>query len=96
MTLLKNASALLTDSGGMQKESFLLHTPCVTLRSTTEWPETLVGHANQLITQPQMIPKAIRAVALDQKPSSRMELSKNPFGNGYASAKIVRIIEQTT
>lgn len=93
LALLKNARCLLTDSGGMQKESFMLRVPCVTLRTTTEWPETLVGKANRLITNPKNIPSEVLRVALDDNLKNRIRKLKNPYGDGHASARIVRLIE---
>jgi len=96
LSLLKNAACLLTDSGGMQKESFLLHVPCITLRSTTEWPETLSRKANQLINDPRLIPKTILATASNAQLRNDIRSLGNPFGDGHASSSIARLIEQKT
>ena len=95
LSLLKNASCLLTDSGGMQKEAFLLHVPCVTLRQTTEWPETLVGGANRLVAQPKRIPRAVYDAASDETLRRRISELKSRFGDGHASSRIANIIEKT-
>lgn len=95
LCILKNSACLLTDSGGMQKEAFLLHVPCVTLRSTTEWPETLTKGANRLVTNPEMMPQRIVDAALNRGLRERIADLKSPFGDGHASRRIANIIQET-
>jgi UDP-N-acetylglucosamine 2-epimerase (non-hydrolysing) len=95
LSLLKNASCVLTDSGGMQKESFMLHIPSITLRSTTEWPETLAGGSNRLLTRPELIPRVVLSIAFDESIKRGIRGLKNPFGTGHASARIAQILEES-
>ena len=88
LRILDNAKALLTDSGGLQKEALFLQTPCITLRDETEWTETLENHTNQL-TGPH--PEKILQ-ALQKLPSSEAFEGHNPFGDGNSATQISAIL----
>jgi UDP-GlcNAc3NAcA epimerase len=94
LSLIKNASCVLTDSGGMQKECFMFHVPCITLRTSTEWPETLRDHANQLVPNPKRITGKVLQVVSDEGLRARIRSLENPFGDGRASMRIAKILER--
>ncbi|MFQ5569465.1 MAG: non-hydrolyzing UDP-N-acetylglucosamine 2-epimerase [Rhodothermales bacterium] len=87
LTLVRHARLVLTDSGGLQKETFWLGVPCVTLREETEWVETLDHGWNQLVG---CDPDRIRAAA-HQLPSGPQRAFGVP-SQGTASETIVRAL----
>ncbi|MDI6857855.1 MAG: UDP-N-acetylglucosamine 2-epimerase (non-hydrolyzing) [Dehalococcoidia bacterium] len=87
LALEKEAHRVLTDSGGMQKEAFLLGVPCVTLRDETEWPETVACGWNTLAGA-----DAERIAAAVERPPPTGD--RPPlFGDGHAAEKIVRVLK---
>ena len=80
--LLRNARAVLTDSGGVQKEAYLAAVPCVTMRSTTEWTETVDAGWNVLV---DLDAEAALAALRRRPPPERPQL----YGDGRAGERVV-------
>jgi len=80
------APFIITDSGGLQKEAYMLKTKCITLRETTEWPETLTGGWNTLVgTDEDKILEAI-----DTQPKKYRD---GLFGDGRAAERIKEYVD---
>jgi UDP-N-acetylglucosamine 2-epimerase (non-hydrolysing)/UDP-GlcNAc3NAcA epimerase len=90
LTLARHARAVLTDSGGVQKEAYLLATPCVTLRDTTEWVETVESGWNVLVDLDR--DAALAALERDPPAEPRPEL----YGGGQAGERIRDAVDAYT
>src|SRR3989344_5226938 len=85
LALENNAKLVLTDSGGMQEECFILRVPCVTLRDNTERPETVEYGGNIVAgTDHQKIVKSALTIL---KKNQKIKEWENPFGDGKAGER---------
>lgn len=87
LSLEKNCIKIVTDSGGVQKEAFFMHKPCITMREETEWVETVENDWNRIVgTDKEKI--------LDEITNFQPRMpQKDIFGDGKSSEKICDIIE---
>lgn len=87
LKLMRYALKILTDSGGIQKEAYLLRVPCITLRDSTEWVETVEDRGNVLVGA------NIHDILLNIKEEFTETSFQNAlFGDGTASRQIHKII----
>jgi UDP-N-acetylglucosamine 2-epimerase len=86
ITLTRNASKVLTDSGGLQKEAYFSKVPCITLDEATGWPETVEDGWNILVgSDKDKIIQAVKGFEPKGKP-------RDVFGDGKAAEKIAGIV----
>jgi UDP-N-acetylglucosamine 2-epimerase (non-hydrolysing)/UDP-GlcNAc3NAcA epimerase len=90
LQLARHARAILTDSGGVQKEAYLLGVPCVTLRDTTEWVETVEAGWNVLVGLDTEA--ALAALERPVPAGSRPEL----YGGGRAAERVRDVVSAYT
>ena len=89
LKLARHARAVLTDSGGVQKEAYLLGVRCVTLRDTTEWVETVESGWNVLVDLDR---DAALAAVEREPPAERPEL----YGGGHAAERVCDVLSTYT
>ena len=83
--LLQSCKAVITDSGGLQKEAFFFKKPCITMRDQTEWVELVENGYNTLVgaDKNELVKAAIN------KPFDQLNFTDKLYGNGDAGIKIV-------
>ena len=91
---MKRSYMILTDSGGVQEEAPSLGKPVLVMRDTTERPEGVESGTLKLIgTKEETIYNEFTTLLTDQNLYNQMSKASNPYGDGFASARIVQILE---
>lgn len=85
----KNAIKVITDSGGLQKEAYILDTPCITVREQTEWVETLIANHN-ILAHPR------KQDIMDKVMNTSVSFAdkQDYYGTGHAADKLCEILKE--
>ena len=89
MSLVRGASLVITDSGGIQEETTILGVPCLTVRPNTERPIT-ISHGTNRLVEPEDVPAQAHAILRD---GMTMPTSPPPLWDGHAGERIAEVID---
>jgi UDP-N-acetylglucosamine 2-epimerase (non-hydrolysing) len=96
LRLMEGCHFILTDSGGIQDEALEFGKPVVVLRSVTDRPELVEAGAAMLVgTDPRRIVAAVNRLWDDRSYYQRMVGIANPYGDGQAGVRIVRMLTRS-
>lgn len=94
--LMEKSSIVLTDSGGIQEEAPGLGKPVLVMRDTTERPEALTAGTVKLVgTDYDKIVGEVSTLLTDPEAYSKMSKAVNPYGDGKACGRIVKVLDKT-
>ena len=92
---IRDATVVVTDSGGVQREAYWLGTPCVTLRAETEWVETVECGANQVVPPNRTADELRDKVAEQCRRQQENPWSREAYGDGRAAERVAQAISET-